>query len=147
MRARFLDISSAQAGDLEKYRPLEDAFAFEALFYVAVEGEEGEAAFDLFICSPQWLVENLSPGTIISGRHYLIMKQYNYERLIQFMKEFVNGCEGDDTIEVLQKVGRLGLWEFEGFKGWTDPEGNLLPEEERWLGPKDYWPQQPDTSK
>ncbi|MHB8793345.1 MAG: Imm8 family immunity protein [Thermoleophilia bacterium] len=53
------------------------------------------------------------------GRHYLIMLNYNLERLKNFIVSYVESCTGDTWQEVAEKLGRLGKWEFEDYQEYS----------------------------
>jgi hypothetical protein len=53
---------------------------------------------------------------VVSGRHYLFMKEYRYEELYGHISGYCSRCMGNSWIEVAQKVSRLGHWEFEDYE-------------------------------
>jgi hypothetical protein len=82
---------------------------------VGIEGESGMESFQLMVCTPTWLSENHSKNDILMGRHLLIIFEYNYEQIINWIRSYVGTCTGNTWQEVAEKVGRLGLWEFEDY--------------------------------
>lgn len=78
---------------------------------------EGEESFDALVCTPQWLLENHSSEDVISGRHHIVMFEFDIDRLKHFIEAFLSECEGSSWREVALKVGRLGRWEFEDYEG------------------------------
>ena len=86
------------------------------------KGREGEESFDVFVCTPQWLKQNRSQTDLTVGRHYLIVFEYDYERLRSFLDGYCSQCSGETWQEVAQLLGRLGKWEFEDYKPATVSE-------------------------
>lgn len=82
-------------------------------------GEEkfgGEESFDMLICTPQWLIANHTPSDIIIGRHYLIVFEYNYQRIYSKLQSLIEGFEASNWDEIGLVIGRLGKWEFEDYQ-------------------------------
>lgn len=102
--------------DLERYQPEDpEKFAFLLQAMVGPKGEEGEESFDIEVCTPRWLEETYSMDEIIVGRHYLIVREYNYPRIVAAIKKFLQSCSGENWNAVGEKVSRLGKWEFEDY--------------------------------
>ena len=92
-----------------------DNFAFLLQAMVGPEGQAGEESFDIEVCTPRWLEETYGRSEIIIGRHHLIVREYNYQRIVAAINEFLQGCSGNNWNEVALKVSRLGRWEFEDY--------------------------------
>jgi hypothetical protein len=102
--------------DLESFFPDEDdcfGFLIQAMF--GPENSEGEESFDLVVCTPKWLEQKLAKDMILSGRHHLIVKEYNFEAIRSFLIEYARQCCGDTWQEVAQILSRIGRWEFEDY--------------------------------
>ncbi len=108
-------ILSPDIDDLGTYYP-EDAESFGFLLQLIIgpKNQEGAESFQVTVCTPAWLSRNFSKDEIVLGRHYLILFGYNYQRLINRINKYLQHCSGETWHEVALKVGRLGLWEFEG---------------------------------
>jgi hypothetical protein len=117
MRAKLKRLHSPDIEDLASYvsNP-RDNFGFLLQIMAGPQGGEGEESFDVFVCTPEWLKQNRSQTGIIVGRHYLIVFEYNYNRLLSFLDEYCSQCSGQTWQEVAQQLGRLGKWEFEDYK-------------------------------
>jgi len=87
---------------------------------VGSAGADGEDSFDVIVCTPRWLSDRLLPTKIMLGRHHLLVKQYDYTRLLQFLISFASGCRGATWEEVALRLGRLGKWEFEDYRELED---------------------------
>lgn len=77
--------------------------------------EDGEESFDIVVCTPKWLEEICEMEDIVIGRHYFIVRKYNYEKIILTIEKFLQQCSGKNWDEVGRKVSRLGRWEFEDY--------------------------------
>jgi Immunity protein 8 len=103
--------------DLRSWSPPRiDSFAFLLQVLVGPVGGKGEESFDVLVCTPQWLAETLSGDDLLIGRHRLIVKEYSFPRIEQFIRNYVNGCSGDSWEQLAEQVGRLGKWEFEDYR-------------------------------
>lgn len=117
MRAEIKSLYSLDIDDLSKYNPSDpESFYFLLRLIAGPESEVGEESFDIQVCTPKWLLENHKVEEIIIGRHYLIVMEYNYDRLFRFISKFCSSCEGDTWTEVAEKLSRLGYWEFEDYR-------------------------------
>jgi hypothetical protein len=122
MKAEIKSIYSFDIDDLEGYRPPnEESFSFHLRIIAGPQSEPGEESFDLKVCTPKWLLENHGKDEVIIGRHYLIVMEYNYQRILKRITDYCSRCEGSNWREVAEKVGRLGLWEFEDYKETLTP--------------------------
>ena len=52
---------------------------------------------------------------VVIGRHHLIVREYNYQKIADSIQDFLRECTGESWIEVAEKVSRLGKWEFEDY--------------------------------
>ena len=116
MNAELKRVHSPDIDDLENYRPENpEKFAFLLQAMVGPEGKEGEESFDIEVCTPKWLEETYKLEDVVVGRHHLIVREYNYERIVNAIRDFLQLCSGEDWNEVAEKVARLGKWEFEDY--------------------------------
>jgi hypothetical protein len=117
MRAELKRLHSPDIEDLISYAPSQGGtFGFLLQVMAGPQGREGEESFDVFVCTPEWLKQNRSRADLIVGWHYLIVFEYNYERLRGFIDRYCSQCSGETWQEVAQRLGRLGKWEFEDYK-------------------------------
>lgn len=101
---------------LDYIPPFPDNFGLLARLIVREEKMGGEESFDIIICTPQWLISNYKKSDIIIGRHYLIVFEYNYQRIYSKLKSLIEEIEEENWDEIGLKIGRLGKWEFEDYK-------------------------------
>lgn len=117
MKAEIKSIYSLDIDDLPNYSPADtENFCFSLRIIASPESEEGEESFDIQVCTPKWMLENYRKEEVIIGRHYLIVMEYNYDRILQTISSFCSRCEGATWREVAEKIGRLGYWEFEDYR-------------------------------
>lgn len=116
MNAELKRLHSPDIYDLENYQPEDpEKFGFLLQAMVGPEGKEGEESFDIEVCTPRWLEETHGISDVIIGRHHLIVREYNYPRIVATIKDFLRCCSGERWNEVAEKVSRLGKWEFEDY--------------------------------
>lgn len=116
MKADLKRLHSPEIDNLFTFIPDEpESFSFLLQAFIGPKGEEGEESFDIEVCTPKWLSKNYRQEDIVIGRHLLIVFNYNYDRIFQKIKSYVESCSGDTWNEVAQKVGRIGKWEFEDY--------------------------------
>jgi hypothetical protein len=83
---------------------------------VGERGKEGEESFDIMVCTPKWLLANKKEQDILFGLHYLIVCRYDYNRIFEKLKKYVENTEGKDWEEIGQKIGLIGWWEFQDYR-------------------------------
>jgi hypothetical protein len=121
IQAEVKRLHSPDVYDLATYVPDDpENFAFLLQVMVGSAGADGEDSFDVIVCTPRWLSDRLLPTKIMLGRHHLLVKQYDYTRLLQFLISFASGCRGATWEEVALRLGRLGKWEFEDYRELED---------------------------
>jgi hypothetical protein len=117
MKAAVRSLDSPDIPDLAHFVPAApDDFAFLLEILVGPEDAPGEESFDVFVCTPNWLIHNHQPSDIIEGPHKLIVFEYDFGRLSDFITRWVNACEAPSWQALAEKIGRLGKWEFEDYQ-------------------------------
>ena len=117
MKAELKSIYDPSTQDLANYLP-DDPNNFCVLFraMVGIKDIEGEESFDIQVCTPGWFLSTMKQHDIIPGRHFLIVLEYNYDRIYNKIKHLIENCTGNDWDEVADKVSRIGFWEFEDYQ-------------------------------
>jgi hypothetical protein len=116
MRATLKEILSPDIPNLRNYQPENpQKFGFPLQLLIGPRDVEGMESFQLTVCTPMWLAEKYTPQDILIGRHLLIVFEYDFQRLLQRLRDKVESCHGETWQEVAEKVGRLALWEFEDY--------------------------------
>lgn len=83
-------IKHLHSPDIENLKDFKQAegssFGFLLQIFIGPENSPGEETFDVTICSPEWLVQNLEKDRFLIGRHYLISKNFDYENFLSFFQ-------------------------------------------------------------
>src|SRR5258706_15775892 len=102
---------------LKEFSPeIEDNFGFWARMIIGEKTKDGEESFDIMICTPKWLMANHNTSEILFGLHYLIVFEYNYQKIYDKLKRFIENIEGKTWNEIGLKIGMIGKWEFEDYQ-------------------------------
>jgi hypothetical protein len=115
MKAVLIDLFSSDVEEpLADFKP-DDPEVFGINFELSIgDGKSGGADnFQVMVCTPMWLYEQHGQLDIFMGRHYLIVFEYNYKRILQWINSYLATCTGETWTEVAEKVARFGYWEFE----------------------------------
>jgi hypothetical protein len=86
----------------------------------------GEESFDLLVCNPSYLSEQLGDEDVIPGRHYLFTRSLNNCIIENYLRKYIEGIEQPTREQIAERVGRIGHWEFEDYVP-APPAGNLSP--------------------
>lgn len=76
----------------------------------------GEESLDVLVCTPLWLRDVVKKEGPQIGRHRLIVDPFDLSEAIPFLTARCEAVEADDWSALLEKLGRLGLWEFEDYR-------------------------------
>lgn len=118
VRACLRTLMSSDIGDLPSFKPaIADDFGFPLRAMFGPNNSEGEESFDMLVCTPKWMQQEVWRELIVMGRHYLVVEEYDFDRIRNFIIEFANGCSGETWRDVALKLSRLGFWEFEDYRG------------------------------
>jgi hypothetical protein len=98
-----------------------DRFRIWVHAMVGPQGDDGEESFDIGICTPSWVEEECRQGGFVVGRHHLVVLRYDVQFITTVIKEPVERCDGNTWKEVAEKVSRIGQWEFEDYKPFSQP--------------------------
>lgn len=117
LQAELKEFHSPDVYDLETYQPENPSnFGFLLQAMVGIQGQNGEESFNIMVCTPDWLKSEFPKDATIWGRHYLIVFEYNFERISHFIIEYVKKCTGKDWQEIADRLARIGHWEFEDYQ-------------------------------
>lgn len=109
-------ILSPDEPDLATYSPPEsDDFGFLLQLLIGPENADGMESFQVVVCTPKWLSKKHHQSEIVIGRHHLIVFEYDYNRLMAFVRSYVSQCAGENWKEIALKLARFGHWEFEDY--------------------------------
>ncbi|CAN5183944.1 immunity 8 family protein [soil metagenome] len=76
----------------------------------------GEESFDVNVCTPEWLRDEIERTGPMVGRHLLIVNRWDVETVSRAISGLVAKVEGLDWQAVGERLGRIGYWEFEDYR-------------------------------
>lgn len=116
MKAQIKAILSPDIEDLASYEPLNpENFGFALQLLIGPQDLEGLESYQVTVCTPQWLSTHYEKDRIVIGRHHLIVFEYNYPRLLEFMTRYVERHVGSTWRDIANRLSRFGQWEFEDY--------------------------------
>lgn len=117
MRAVVKSIYSPEIDDLHTYQPLDpDNFSILFTALVGTNDSEGEDSVDIEVCTPLWILDLLEKEDAVLGRGYLLVKEYNYQKISNRIQRLIESCWGKTWKEIGEKISRIGYWEFEDYR-------------------------------
>lgn len=112
MRARLKSLRSDEIQDLAHFVPAHpDEFAVPLVLEVGPLGLKGRERFDLLVVTPQWLRTRHGARGAVKGHGLLLVFEWNYARIRDFLAKEVEACAGGSWPDVVRKVGRFADWE------------------------------------
>src|SRR6266545_838987 len=117
MRAELKRLHSPDVFDLRTFVPMDpERFSLFVQAMVGPAGEDSAESFDLIVCTPGWLQQQVESSGPVLGLHHLVVVRYDYDDLFRTVRLFCDRCEGKTWQDVAAKVGRLGRWEFDDYR-------------------------------
>jgi Immunity protein 8 len=114
--AEVKKIHTVEMDDLESHVPENlEKFCVSVRAMVGPRGGDGEDSFDINVCSPKWLEEQVERHGFVLGRHYLFVPEYDPAKIRKIITKHIERFTGDSWKEVAEKVSRIGFWEFEDY--------------------------------
>lgn len=77
--------------------------------------EDGAEAFDMLICTPTWLQNELASNKTLSGKGMIIVEEYDYDEILSYLEEQIVACNDSDWSKAAIKLSRLSFWEYEDY--------------------------------
>ncbi|WP_037586257.1 immunity 8 family protein [Stenoxybacter acetivorans] len=100
---------------LENYKPEEkNCFTLLVNLDIGFIDETGADSFNLHICTPEWLCKNQWLPELM--RHTLLVRKYDLNEITKTITDYIDQCEGNDWMEIAQKLSRVFAWEFEDYQ-------------------------------
>ncbi len=116
MKAKIINFESPDIPNFEEYWPEDEtSFSFYLELSVGGTGIEGYEIFGITVCTPNWLLENCEKDKILFLRHYLIVFEYDYKRIIDKVKAKIENLVAENWDELALKIGKICYWEFEDY--------------------------------
>jgi len=114
IKATLRYLHSPDVPDLESFLPAEPQhFGILVQAFIGSSDTSIEESFDFMVCTPDWLSERLEKEKYLFGRHYLFVQTYNYQTIWQAISGLCGQFIDSEWVNVAQKIGRYGYWEFE----------------------------------
>jgi hypothetical protein len=114
MRARVADF---RWPDLESRDVGDPTHACELLeMYVGPQSEPGEERFQLTVCTPPALADQLRHHPFLIGRHWLFVRELHPTEVTNWLSDRIAVLEAPTWDELAAKIGRIGEWEFEDYE-------------------------------
>lgn len=107
----------AETINLRNWFPIDEKDIAE---FICIEiGEKGNNKSDTFIiriCTPMGLVRVLEDNHIINGRAMVIMAEYNFSHLWEWLEKKVSSCEGDTWAKCVENLRQFFDWEYDNLR-------------------------------
>lgn len=114
MKAELRAIESPDA-DLQM-GILKDRDAIAIRFLAGPRGTASEESFDLLVCTPRWIADQVKLTGLIHGRHKIIVDRIDLDAVAQYLRGYVAGLDEPTWPELAAKLSRIGMWEFEDYR-------------------------------
>src|SRR4051794_8338055 len=83
-------------GDFSKFHPDDPGcFSCALQLLVGIQNQGGGESFQLTVCTPQWLAANHSKDDIVIGKNLLIVFDFQYAHIVQWLHRYVERCTGE----------------------------------------------------
>ncbi len=84
--------------------------------YVGAVGAPGEEQFEVTVCTSAALAELLAKQPFVIGRHWLFVAEFSAPAVEAILRKLIGNLEAPGWVELAEKVGRFGEWEFEDYR-------------------------------
>jgi hypothetical protein len=103
--------------NLDNYFPEDpESFGLWIEFRAGPEDSCGADDYRILVCTPDWIKQACRHEKVVSGRHMLIVLEYDIEEIKSAIDRSVEECNGRDFEEMANKIARFAAWEFEDYK-------------------------------
>ncbi|MEU4480848.1 immunity 8 family protein [Micromonospora sp. NPDC023966] len=111
------EVRQVRFPDVESGEPFDPSNTFQLVeVYVGAVGEAGEEQYQVTACTPAALADLLRRQPFLVGRHWLFVEEFSTAAVEAALRKLIGNVEAASRAEFVEKVGRLGLWEFEDNK-------------------------------
>jgi hypothetical protein len=114
-------ISDRSLGDIPEFAPEDPSyFAVRLQIFVSDAPDAAPDSFDVTVCSPKWLADNLghferqSPGaeSVVIGHGLWLQERWDAEAIAKTIQTLVTSVAGDDWRDLANWLGRYIPWEY-----------------------------------
>ncbi len=110
--AELLSVTSSEIEYLDLYEPETPSFFCIPLtvYYSIIPNDVLTHSIHLNLCTPSWIRDVLMEKVpILLGTNLLVVNNYNYNSVFEFLKEHVSNLKGLDSQEIILKMNDLGM--------------------------------------
>ncbi len=123
------DCYSTDRDEIWKWNPQTNAdIKVDLSLDIGSIGEKGADLFQVVIISPEAMTLRWENDQCYWGRHYIIVKEWNWNRIYKFINDKVVSCSAPTWEEVAGKLSRHFAWEYEDCIMLDDPDHEGLQE-------------------
>lgn len=116
MRPQLKRVHSPDVEEVDSYAPSDPGrFGILIQLMVGPVGQDGEESFDVVLCAPRWLAEQVGETGVLDLRHHLLVNEWDWGRVLDCIERFLASVEAPSWSEVAAIVGRIGRWEYEDY--------------------------------
>lgn len=100
---------------LETYKSeVNNCFSLWVNLKIGPIDEAGTNYFRVNICTPEWLCKHHWLPELM--RHTLLVRKYDLDEIKKTINDYIDQCEGNDWMEIAQKLSRVFAWEYEDYQ-------------------------------
>ena len=123
MKAVITEVYSSDVVDFITWSPdsLEEVY-FPLDLTISLPGDIGGEVFEIMVVTPEALRSHTELGFCFPGRHYLIVSNYDWNKILSAVQELVDQCEGDSWQDIVELLRRYFYWEYEDHQENIDEE-------------------------
>ncbi|MEM9516618.1 MAG: Imm8 family immunity protein [Actinomycetota bacterium] len=116
MRAQIRGIHSPDVDDPATWTPEQPGWCLFVQLFVGPEDGPGEESFGVVVCDPSWIGQQVEDGSVLDGRHTLVIDEFDWASLETYFQQRVGSYEENSWVDLAAKLSRLGRWEFEDYQ-------------------------------
>jgi len=83
---------------------------------IGPKDQDGAEAFDMLVCTPIWLQQELASNKALSGKGMIIVKVYDYDEILSYLEKKIITCNDRDWSKAAIKLSRFSFWEYEDYQ-------------------------------
>ena len=91
-------------------------FGFWINASIGSDETEGSDDFQFFVCNRGWLEAERKSSSQLPEKYLLVEGGNDSFNLTESLNTFLAECDGTSWTEVVEKISRVGKWEFEGYQ-------------------------------
>lgn len=112
------DIYLASAKEtFENFQPeIPYNFCIQIELRIRFDDEDGGHDYSIKVCTPTWLDHNIQNEGIVSGRHMLIVNEFNHIEIGNYINSVLIKSIKLDRVETFRILSRYFFWEYEDYK-------------------------------